>query len=95
MPMTNGALIEEVDSAYRRLSASAEDLVRADRELAEYVRRFAWTTPRPSLRPRTRGQPAYTSTACSTPTNIDAWRPIEQKLISTTSTQDARSSGCT
>ena len=39
MPMTNGALIEEINSAYRRLSASAEELVRADRELAEHVRR--------------------------------------------------------
>jgi transposase-like protein len=38
-PMTNDALIEEINSAYRRLSATAEDLVRADRELAEYVRR--------------------------------------------------------
>ena len=38
-PMTNGALIEEINSAYRRLSASAEELVRAERELAEYVRR--------------------------------------------------------
>jgi hypothetical protein len=39
MPMTNGALIEEINSAYRRLSASAEELVRAERELAEYVRK--------------------------------------------------------
>ena len=38
-PMTNDALIEEINSAYRRLSAAAEDLVSADRELAEYVRR--------------------------------------------------------
>ena len=37
--MTNDALIEEINSAYRRLSAAAEDLVRADRELAEHVRR--------------------------------------------------------
>ena len=37
-PMTNDALIEEINSAYRRLSAAAEELVRADRELAEYVR---------------------------------------------------------
>ena len=37
--MTNEALIEEINSAYRQLSAAAEDLVRADRELAEYVRR--------------------------------------------------------
>jgi len=39
MPMTNDALIEEINLAYRRLSAAAEELVRADRELAEYVRR--------------------------------------------------------
>ncbi len=38
-PMTNDALIEEINAAYRRLSAAAEDPVRADRELAEYVRR--------------------------------------------------------
>src|ERR671927_56939 len=37
--MTNDALIEEINSAFRRLSAAAEDLVRADRELAEYVRK--------------------------------------------------------
>ena len=37
--MTNEALIEEINSAYRRLSAATEDLVRADRELAEHVRR--------------------------------------------------------
>ncbi len=37
--MTNEALIEEINSAYRRLSAAAEDLLRADRELAEHVRR--------------------------------------------------------
>ena len=39
MPMTNGALIEEINVAYRRLSTAAEELVRADRELTEYVRR--------------------------------------------------------
>jgi len=39
MPMINDALIEEINLAYRRLSAAAEELVRADRELAEYVRR--------------------------------------------------------
>ena len=38
MPMTNDALIEEINAAYRLLSA-AEDLVRADRELGEHVRR--------------------------------------------------------
>ena len=37
--MTNDALIEEINAAYRRLSAAAEDLVRADRELAEHIRR--------------------------------------------------------
>ena len=38
--MTIDALIEEINSAYRRLSAAAEDLARADRELAEHVRRI-------------------------------------------------------
>ena len=37
--MTSDALMEEINSAYRRLSAATEDLVRADRELAEHVRR--------------------------------------------------------
>ena len=37
--MTNDALIVEIDSAYRRLNAAAEDLASADRELAEYVLR--------------------------------------------------------
>jgi hypothetical protein len=37
--MTNDALIEEINAAYRRLSAATEDLVRADRELAEDIRR--------------------------------------------------------
>ena len=37
--MINDALIEEINTAYRRLSDAAEDLVRTDRELAEYVRR--------------------------------------------------------
>jgi len=35
----NDALIEEINAAYRRLSDAAEDLVRTDSELAEYVRR--------------------------------------------------------
>jgi hypothetical protein len=67
--MTNEALIEEINAAYRRLSAAAEDLVRADRELAECVRmlRLSW-------RPRTRGQRASTSTVCSTPRSIVAYR---------------------
>jgi hypothetical protein len=38
--MTNDALIEEINSAYRRLSAATEDLVRADREISEHVRRI-------------------------------------------------------
>jgi hypothetical protein len=38
--MTNGALIEEINEAYRRLNAATEDLVSADRALAEYVRRI-------------------------------------------------------
>jgi hypothetical protein len=37
--MSNDALIEQINVAYRRLSAATEDLVRADRELAEHIRR--------------------------------------------------------
>jgi hypothetical protein len=37
----------------------------------------------------------YLDGLLNTMTNIDAYRPTERKLISTTSTQDARSSGCT
>jgi hypothetical protein len=39
MSMTSDALIEEINVAYRRLSAAVEDLARADRELAEHVRK--------------------------------------------------------
>ena len=39
MPMTNDALIEEINSAYSRLNAATEDLASADRELAAHVRR--------------------------------------------------------
>jgi len=38
-PMTSDALIEEINAAYRQLNAATEDLVSADHELAEYVRR--------------------------------------------------------
>src|SRR5215208_2986327 len=37
--MSNDALIEQINVAYRRLSAATECLVRADRELAEHIRR--------------------------------------------------------
>jgi hypothetical protein len=37
--MTSDALIAEINSAYRRLSAATEDLARVDRELSEHVRR--------------------------------------------------------
>ena len=37
--MTNGALAEEINTAYRRLGAATEELARADRGLAEHVRR--------------------------------------------------------
>ena len=36
--MTGDALIEEINTAYRRLGAATEDMARADRELAEHVR---------------------------------------------------------
>ena len=38
--MTNEALIEEINEAYRRLSAATEDLMSAERKLAEYVHRI-------------------------------------------------------
>ena len=37
--MTSDTLIEEIDAAYRRLSAAIENLARADRELTGHVRR--------------------------------------------------------
>jgi len=37
--MTNDALIEEINLTYRRLSADAADLARADRELTEHIRK--------------------------------------------------------
>jgi hypothetical protein len=38
-PMISDALIEEINSAYRRLKVATEDLASADRELAEHIRR--------------------------------------------------------
>jgi transposase-like protein len=37
--MISDALIEEINSAYRRLKVATEDLASADRELAEHIRR--------------------------------------------------------
>ena len=37
--MTNDALIEEINAAYRRLSTATENLASADRELTEHVQR--------------------------------------------------------
>ncbi|HEX5848963.1 MAG TPA: hypothetical protein VFY59_07170 [Rubrobacter sp.] len=37
--MTGDALIQEINTAYRRLGAAMEDMARADRELANHVRR--------------------------------------------------------
>jgi hypothetical protein len=38
-PMTGDALIEEINTAYRRLSAATDDLARADGELAGHIRK--------------------------------------------------------
>jgi hypothetical protein len=38
--MTNDALIEEINAAYRRLNTATENLASADRELSEHVRRI-------------------------------------------------------
>jgi hypothetical protein len=37
-PMTGDALIEEINTAYRRLGAATENMARTDGELAGYVR---------------------------------------------------------
>ncbi len=37
--MTSDTLIKEINAAYQRIGPAAEDLARADRELAEHVRR--------------------------------------------------------
>jgi hypothetical protein len=39
-PMTGDALIEEINTAYRRLSAATDDLARADGELAGHIRKI-------------------------------------------------------
>jgi hypothetical protein len=39
MILAHEALIEEINMAYRRLGTAMEDMTRADRELAEHVRR--------------------------------------------------------
>jgi uncharacterized membrane protein len=39
MSLTNDALIDEINAAYRRLKAATEDLASADRELAKHIRR--------------------------------------------------------
>ncbi len=52
-------------------------------------------TPRPSWRPRTRGRRACTSTACSTPRSIAAWRTCGRGRSSTFSTPGARWIGYT
>jgi hypothetical protein len=38
--MTSDAFVEEINVAYRRLSAAAENVARADRELTEHVRKI-------------------------------------------------------
>jgi len=59
MPMTSGALIEEINAAYRRLSASAEDLVSADGELAQYVQRVRLDNAEVILEPNERTASFY------------------------------------
>ena len=40
MATNNDALIEEINEAYRRLSAATENLASADHSLAEYIQRI-------------------------------------------------------
>jgi hypothetical protein len=95
-PMTNDdALIEEIDAAYRGLSAAAEDLAGADRELAEHVRRIRLDNAEAILEAKNeRTASLSTSTTCSTPPRTAAWRPSGRGPSSTTSTPGARWRGC-
>jgi hypothetical protein len=73
--VVNDALIEEINVAYRRPSATTEDLASADRELAEYVLRVRLDNAEAILEAKNERTGASTSTACSTPKSIAAWRP--------------------
>ena len=90
--MTDDALIEEINGAYRRLSAATEALARATARRARPG--SVWTTPRRSWRRKTRGRRAFNSTACSTPTSTAAWMPPGRWQSLTTSTRGARWTGC-
>ena len=62
--MVNDALIEEINAAYRRLSATTEDLASADRELAKYVLRVRLDNAEAILEAKNERCRASTSTAC-------------------------------
>ena len=62
--MVNDALIEEINAAYRRLSATTKDLASADRELAEYVLRVRLDNAEVILEAKNERCRASTSTAC-------------------------------
>jgi hypothetical protein len=50
--MTSDTLIEEINAAYQRLGTAADNLARADRELAEHVRRVRLDNAEPILEAR-------------------------------------------
>jgi hypothetical protein len=56
--------IEETNSAYLQMSAATENLARADRELAEYVRRVRLDNAEAILEAKNERCLASTSTAC-------------------------------
>ena len=62
--MVNDALIEEINAAYRRLSATTEDLASADRELAAYVLIVRLDSAETILEAKNERCRASTSTAC-------------------------------
>jgi hypothetical protein len=62
--VVNDALIEEINAAYRRLSATTEDLASTDRELAEYVLRVRLDNAEAILEAKNERCRASTSTAC-------------------------------
>jgi len=93
--MTSDTLIEEINAAYRRLSAAMEDLARADRELTEHVRRVRLDNAETILEARNERTASLYLDGLLTPRSIAAWRTTERGRSSTSSTQGARSSGCT
>ena len=94
--MTDDVLIEEISggvlSAEHRHGGTDGSRPRARRARPEDPPGQRRGDPRGQKR---EGRLTSTSTACSTPTSIVAWRPTGRGRSSTTSTLGARWTGCT